>query len=212
MRILSVILLAFLPFCMSAQDSKSTAILDKMSAKYKALKSFQASFTYGAISSTGKAGRTSSGSILTKGTKFKLNMAGQEIFNNGKDLYTYVKETNEVNITSYDSGEDSPFSPTNIYTIYKKGYKYKFVKEAKSGSKTLEIIELVPEKRNNSVQKLELAINKADKSLENWKIWDSNGRITAFTVTSFKPNVPVSDATFAFNVKNFPGVEVIDLR
>ena len=49
-------------------------------------------------------GKSRSGKIAVKGVKFKLNMAGQEIFNNGSEIYSFVKETNEVNVTEYDAG------------------------------------------------------------------------------------------------------------
>lgn len=195
----------------SQQDSKARAILDGMSAKYKAINSFSATFSYGAVSPSGKAGRKSSGSILAKGVKFYLSMAGQEIYNNGKEIYTFVKETNEVNITEYDSSEDSPFSPSNIYNIYKKGYNYKFVSETKIGGKTIQLIELIPQKAEN-VKKVLIGVNKASKQIENWKIWDNSGKSTVFTINTFKANVPATDATFSFNTSKHPGVEVIDLR
>jgi outer membrane lipoprotein carrier protein len=211
-RLLSILFLSLFTISVNAQDAKARGILDKMSAKYKAMSSFSANFAYGNMSASGKKGRMSTGSILAKGVKFKLNMAGQEIFNNGKELYTFVKETNEVNITTYDSSEESPFSPSNIYGIYKKGYNYKFVKEEKIVGKTVEVIELVPQKKGGNVSKIQIGVNKADKSIANWKIWDNSGKITVFEVSAFKPNVAASDASFLFNTGKYPGVEVIDLR
>jgi outer membrane lipoprotein-sorting protein len=211
-RILSIVFFSLFTIGSWAQDTKARGILDKMSAKYKAMSSFSANFAYGSVSTSGKKGRMSTGSILAKGVKFKLNMAGQEIYNNGKELFTYVKETNEVNITEYDSSEDSPFSPSNIYTIYKKGYNYKFVKEENIGGKTLEIVELIPQNKDGNVNKIQIGVNKADQSIANWKIWDNGGKITVFEVSAFKPNVPASDASFTFNKGKYPGVEVIDLR
>lgn len=211
-RVLSIVFLSLFTISSWAQDAKARVILDKMSAKYKAMSSFSANFAYGSMSPSGKKGRMSTGSILTKGVKFKLNMAGQEIYNNGKELYTYVKETNEVNITEYDSSEDSPFSPSNIYTIYKKGYDYKFIKEETVGGKVLEIIELKPQKKGGNVSKIQIGVNKSDKSIANWKITDTGGKITVFELSAFKPNVAANDATFNFNTAKYPGVEVIDLR
>lgn len=211
-RLLSILFLSLFTISVNAQDAKARGILDKMSAKYKAMSSFSANFAYGSMSASGKKGRMSTGSILAKGVKFKLNMAGQEIFNNGKELYTFVKETNEVNITTYDSSEESPFSPSNIYGIYKKGYNYKFIKEEKIVGKTVEVIELVPQKKGGNVSKIQIGVNKADKSIANWKIWDTGGKITVFEVSAFKPNVAASDASFVFNTGKYPGVEVIDLR
>lgn len=211
-RILGLFFLLIFSTSGFAQDAKARAILDKMSAKYKALSSFSANFSYASVSPSGKTGRASTGSIITKGVKFKLNMAGQEIYNNSKELYTFVKETNEVNITTYDSSEDSPFSPSNIYNIYKKGYDYKFVKEETIAGKSVNVVELKPQKSGSNVAKLQIAVSKTDNSIVNWKIWDTSNKITVFNLSNFKPNVSVSDASFSFNAAKYPGVEIIDLR
>ncbi len=195
----------------SAQDQKAGAILDAMSNKYKTIKSFSAVFNYGVENTAGKVAKVQNGSVTVKGFKFKLNIAGQDIYNNGKDIYTYVKDANEVNITEYDNSADSQFSPSNIYTIYKKGYKYTYKGTRTIAGKTLDIVELVPEKKNDIV-KLELSVDKADKSLKSWKIFDKSGKKSVFTVTKFTPNVNVTDAFFTFSASKYPGVEIVDLR
>lgn len=190
-----------------AQDKRAEAILDQMSKKYQNMKTFSASFTYGA-----DGRRATSGSIITSGTKFKLNMAGQEIMNNGKEIYTFMPDVNEVNITEFNAGEDNMFSPSNIYNIYKKGYKYTFKGESKSGSQILETIELIPTKKNDNVSKVEIKVNKQDKSIKSWKIWDGKNRATNFNITKFTPNVAAPASLFTFDTKKHPGVEVVDLR
>lgn len=190
-----------------AQDKRAESILDQMSKKYQNMKTFSASFTYGADDR-----RATSGSIITNGTKFKLNMAGQEIMNNGKEIYTFMPDVNEVNITSFNPGDDNMFSPSNIYSIYKKGYKYTFKGESKTGSQVYETIELVPTKKNDNVSKIEIKVNKKDKSIKSWKIWDGRNRTTNFNVTKFTPNVSAPVSLFTFDSKKHPGVEVVDLR
>lgn len=195
-----------------AQDAKASAILDAMSAKYKAMKTFKADFAYTPVSSAGKLGRKRMGDIAVKGIKFKLNMVGQEIFNNGSEIYSFVKETNEVNVTEFDASADSQFSPANIYSIYKKGYKYTYKGEKNLGTTKCDVIELIPLKGNGNVKKLEIAVNKSNKEIKQWKLWDGNGSQTVFDIIQFTPNVPLSDSFFTFNTAKYPGVEVVDLR
>jgi outer membrane lipoprotein-sorting protein len=208
------ILLALIAFSIStnAQDAKAAAILDGMSAKYKNLKTFTADFTYGAINSSGNAGKSRSGKIAVKGVKFKLNMAGQEIFNNGSEIYSFVKETNEVNVTEYDAGSDAQFSPANIYSIYKKGYTYTFKGEKSIAGRVYETIELIPLKIDGNLKKLEITLEKATKTIKNWKITDGSSKVTVFNITKFTPNVSLADTYFSFNTAKYPGVEVVDLR
>ncbi|MBA4850815.1 outer membrane lipoprotein carrier protein LolA [Emticicia sp. BO119] len=194
------------------KDQKATAILDQMSKKYQNMKSFSASFTYGTESNNAKMTESYKGDVTVKGAKFRLKMAGQEVFANGKDLYTYVKETNEVNITEFDPTMQEELSPTKIYTIYKKGYKYVFLEEVKEGSQFYEVVELSPEDKSSKIAKVQIKVNKNDKSVKSWKVWDKSGKRTVFRVDKFMPNAPADDKIFTFDKKLYPGVEIVDLR
>lgn len=194
------------------KDKKATAILDEMSKKYQSMKSFSASFTYGTEGNNAKLTESYKGDVTVKGSKFHLKMAGQELFANGKDLYTYVKETNEVNITEFDPATQEELSPTRIYSIYKKGYKYVFLEEVKEGSQYYEVVELSPEDKSSKIAKVQIKVDKKDKSVKSWKIWDKNGKRTVFRVDKFMPNAPADDKLFTFDKSRYPGVEVVDLR
>ncbi len=194
------------------KDKKATAILDEMSKKYQSMKSFSASFTYGIEGVNTKTTESYKGDVTVKGSKFRLKMAGQEVFANGKEMYSYVKETNECSITEFDPNEVDALSPTRIYTIYKKGYKYFFVEEVKEGSQFYEVVELSPEEKSSKVAKVQIKIDKKDKSVKSWKIWDKNGKRTIFRVDKFISNSPADDKLFSFDKKKYPGVEMVDLR
>ncbi len=213
MKKLKVLVIVMFSSVMMAfgQDAKADAILEAMSAKYKKMQTFKADFSYATVSSAGKIGRKRTGQIAVKGVKFKLNMVGQEIYNNGSEIYSFVKETNEVNITEYDDSADSQFSPANIYNIYKKGYKYKYNGSTNISGTSYDVVELVPIKKNN-VSKVELVVDKNSKILKRWKLWDSSGKQTVFDVSNFVANPTLSDNYFKFNTANYPGVEVVDLR
>lgn len=194
------------------KDKKATVILDEMSKKYQTMKSFSAAFTYGVEGTNAKLTESYRGDVTVKGAKFRLKMAGQEVFANGKDLYTYVKETNECNVTEFNPAEMEELSPTKIYTIYKKGYKYVFLEEVKEGSQFYEVVELSPEDKSSKVAKVQIKVDKKDKSVKSWKVWDKNGKRTVFRVDKFLPNAPADDKIFTFDKKKYPGVEVVDLR
>jgi outer membrane lipoprotein-sorting protein len=188
-------------------DKKSTAILEAMSNKYQNIKSFKAAFTY-----TPDGGKPLKGDATVKGTKFRLKLAGQEIYNDGKLMATYIKETNEVNLQDFDPTASGDLDPTRIYSAYKKGFKYAFLQEKKEGSKTFEVVELTSTNKTSQVNKVEIQVNKADKSINSWKIYQKNGQTVKYQVDQFQPDVSVNDSYFTFNSKQYPGVEVVDLR
>jgi outer membrane lipoprotein-sorting protein len=186
-----------------AQANKAVSYIDGMQKKFKSLTSFAANFTY----QTDGAGNSMSGSITVKGNKFRLKTAGQEIFNNGKEVSTYIKEINEVNISNFDPSEGD-LSPAKIYTFDKKSYKLNLV----SDSGPIAVIELSPNAKTAQVQKINIKISKADSNVKEWTIFNKSGKKQNFKVTKLTPNAGVDDKYFTFDKKAYPGVEINDLR
>jgi outer membrane lipoprotein-sorting protein len=197
-----IILFVFLSLTVFAQSNSAVSMIDKMQQKYKGMGSFSANFSY---QTDGSANMT--GSITVKGTKFRLKTAGQEIFNNGKEVATYIKEINEVNISSFDPA-DGDLNPAKIYTFDKKGYKFKLVSES-AGTAT---IEMAPGAKASQVKQITLKINSADYTVKEWTIVNKAGKKQVFKVTKLNPKAGVDDSYFTFSKKLFPGVEVNDLR
>lgn len=197
-----IILFVFLSLPVLAQSNSAVNMIDKMQQKYKGMGSFSANFSY---QTEGSANMT--GSITVKGTKFRLKTAGQEIFNNGKEVATYIKEINEVNISSFDPA-DGDLNPAKIYTFDKKGYKFKLVSES-GGTAT---IEMAPGAKASQVKQITLKINSADYTVKEWTIVNKAGKKQVFKVTKLNPKAGVDDSYFTFSKKTFPGVEVNDLR
>jgi outer membrane lipoprotein-sorting protein len=191
-----------LSFSVFAQSNKAISLIDGMQKKYKAMGSFSANFTY---QTEGAA--TMSGSITVKGTKFRLKTAGQEIFNNGKEVATYIKEINEVNISSFDPSEGD-LNPAKIYTFDKKAYKVTLKGEA-GGFAT---VELAPVAKGTQVKNITLKINSKDLSVNEWTIINKAGKKQYFKVAKLNPKANADDKLFSFDKKAFPGVEVNDLR
>jgi outer membrane lipoprotein-sorting protein len=173
-----------------------------MQKKYKAMGSFSANFTY---QTEGAA--TMSGSIIVKGTKFRLKTAGQEIFNNGKEVATFIKEINEVNISNFDPSEGD-LNPAKIYSFDKKAYKI----ELKGESAGISTVELSPVSKATQVKSITLKIKSKDLSINEWTILNKAGKKQFFKIAKLNPKANAEDKFFTFDKKAFPGVEVNDLR
>lgn len=192
-------------------DPKALTILDDMSNKFKTYTSFKAGFTFTLKNASANINEVSEGELQVRGAKYRIKLPKMEIINNGITVWNYMKEANEVNISSYDPADDE-ISPNKIYTMYKKGYKYSYIGDKVEGTKTYQIIELVPEDRKNRFFKVRLEINKVDKNIKNWKLFEKNGNIYEYSIKSFTPNTIGDDTPFNFDKAKYPGVEVIDLR
>ena len=193
------------------QDPKAGKILDQMSAKYQALKAFQATFTQTLENPGAKVKQNINGDIVVSGQKFRLKISGQEVITDGKTTWTYLKNENEVNISDSDP-DTQEMSPSMIYTMYKKGYKYNYVQQVKEGGEALDVIELSPENRQNDVFKVRLKVRQKDTSVKSWQVYKKSGNQYTFYIKKFMPNPPTDANTFAFDKAKYKGVKVVDLR
>ncbi|MFD0999273.1 outer membrane lipoprotein carrier protein LolA [Ohtaekwangia kribbensis] len=196
----------------SAQyDPKALQSLDAMSKKYKAIPAFEANISYVLTNDVEKVNEEFKGKITVKGDKFRLALPEQEVINNGSTVWTYLPEAKEVNIDNYDPNSED-VNPSKIYDIYKKGFKYLYLQDKTEGGVLCEEIDLVPEKKDAQFFKIKMFISKKDKSIQSWVMFDKGGNRYKYTISKFNPNIKVEDSFFAFDLKKYPGVEVVDLR
>ncbi|WP_367916458.1 outer membrane lipoprotein carrier protein LolA [Leadbetterella sp. DM7] len=198
-----LILLLVLTAVSQAPGQKAADILSAVSRKYASFASYSAGFR---VSGAEKY----TGTLLAKGKMYKISYGGQEVYNNGKEVYTYIAETNEVNITTYNEGDESDISPNAIFNLYKKGYASSYKNEVTLGGKKYDVVVLTPKTRS-SIAKIELTIGKADKLISSWTVYDKSGA-TTYAITGFKPDITIADSAFTFDKSKYPKVEVVDLR
>jgi chaperone LolA len=193
-------------------DPDAKKILDKVSAKFKTFKSPQASFTYQVENAQGKVLSTKKGTVSMKGSKYKVNMSGLEIFSDGKTSWSYDKSANEVTVNGVDAGGNA-MTPQKMFTnFYDKDFYYKLNGEKKMGGKAVQEIEMTPTDKTRPFHKVYLYVDKASNTISSAKFLEKTGNRYSYTISALKPNATVSDAEFAFDKKKYPGVEVVDLR
>lgn len=208
---LAVLAIGMMTQTANAQDAKAKSILDAASKKMNSLKSLKANFALSVKSASGKTAQTKKGSFFMKGDKYRVSMSDQEIICDGKTVWTYVKASNEVQISDYNPSE-ATVSPTKLFTnFYDKEYKYNYDGTKTFAGKTADIIEMTPVNTSKQFKKVLLAIDKAHV-IAGGDVFEKNGNQYHYEVSGFTPNAAVSDATFIFDAKKYPGVEVVDLR
>jgi outer membrane lipoprotein-sorting protein len=225
-RIFCLLLVAF---CLSAThsysqqpketiDQKAKKILDDLAAKTKSYSSIKAEFV-SVIEKQGnnkdsKVTETLSGTLQVKGEKFRLEFKGQIIFCDSKTQWTYIKESNEVQINNPpDSKATDNINPANIFTLYEKGYKYKYDKEEVIDASKTDVVNLYPmDPDKKSYHTIKLFIDRTKNQIKSVKILFKNGTSNTITVKNFSANADMPDSVFIFNPADYKGVEVIDLR
>lgn len=195
-------------------DPEAKQILDKASARIKAYKSIQAVFTLEIQDSQGSAQDVKKkGTIWMKGNAYRVDINSQEIYSDGKTIWTYDKSSNEVTITKYDPSSNSLASPQKLFTnFYDKAFLYKVNGEQKQAGKTVQEIEMTPTDKTRSFHKIYLYIDKQSHMVVSGKMLDKSGNKYIYTISNLNGNLPLTDANFTFDKSKHPGVEEVDLR
>ena len=206
-RIIIILFLFTALSVFSQSDKTAQDILSGLSSKYKSLKSIKANFTI-VIENNDKSKQEQIGILSLKESKYNLQIAGQDIISDGKTRWTYVKDANEIQIDNQKKDENA-ITPSNIFTIYEKGWLSKYLGEKKIKNITYQNIELVP---LDAKTKVKLVIDKVQKLITSAIIYDKNGSIQTITVSKFTPNGANDESIYIFNRAKYPGSEVVDLR
>ena len=204
--------LLLISFC-GAQNTELSAkqILDKASAKIKSYKSLQVQFSYQLQDAQGNSQGTKKGTASMKGNKYLVQLSGQEIYCDGKTIWTYDKSSNEVTITKVDPSSTT-ISPQKLFTnFYDKDFLYKINGEQKTGGKTLIEIEMTPNDKNQNFHKVYLYVDKKTYVVSPIKVLDKNSNRYVYTVLNMNGNAGLTDASFVFDKSRHPGVEEINL-
>ncbi|MEI7596220.1 MAG: outer membrane lipoprotein carrier protein LolA [Bacteroidota bacterium] len=194
----------------AAQDPKAKSILDGVSAKIKTYTSMQVEFSQSMVNTKDKINENQQGKIQLKGDKYHLTLASQTVISDGKTTWTYLKDVNEVNVDNASKDEEA-INPTSIFTIWEKGFKYKYIKEEIQNGVPVHIIDLTPIK-GKSFFKVRLIIDKNKQQLTSASIHEKNGTIYTYKIIKFTPNISINESIFTFNKASYPGVQVIDMR
>jgi outer membrane lipoprotein carrier protein len=197
---------------LGTNDPDAKKILDAVSAKFKTFKTVQSGFSLSIANSAGKVLGTKKGTVYMKGVDYRISMAGQDIFFDGTDIYTYDKAAKEITITKFDPAANS-ITPQKIFTdFYDKDFLYKLNDESTVAGKVLQEIELTPVDKTKPFFKVLLYIDKAAKTISSSKIFEKNGDRYTYAISNMKTNTPIADSQFTFDAKDYPGVEIVDLR
>jgi outer membrane lipoprotein-sorting protein len=196
----------------SAQTSKE--ILDKLSAKAKTFKTITADFAYTLNNPKSNTNQTMNGSVKIKGSKYYVTMSNFQIWCDGKTVWNYNKEGNEVTIDNLADVKDGGFDPAELFTIWEKNFKH----EMKNASATVDgvacyQIALYPnDVKSKAYHTIILNIDKTKMEVLKAEIKTRENATITYKVKSFKTTNEIADGEFIFNKAKFPGVEEIDNR
>jgi outer membrane lipoprotein-sorting protein len=205
-------ILLFALFIGSSAFGQNTAddLLKKVVDKTRAYKNLKIDFAYTMRNDKAGINETKNGVLYIKGDAYKILLQGQEVISDGKTVWTYLEDSQEV-MVSNSGDSDEAMTPSAMLTSYHKDYKATFVEEKLNVAKGLKTIELKPNS-GKKFEKMQLGIHESKLQLMNLSIYDNGGNVFTYDLSKMTTDQSLSVDFFQFNPKNHPGVEVVDMR
>lgn len=199
-RLLTIGMLVLLPYYLGAQtDRKAEEVLDKALSELSKTSGIRADF----------AG-TEQGFLLLKGEKFYLNSGGIQSWYDGKTQWSYVADTEEVNISHPTQEELQAINPYLILMRYKTDFDYNYKgTQTRNGVKGHEIV-LTP-KHSGNREVIRVFISHSHQPLA-IKVEQDGRTMSEINVIKYQTNQKLEDGMFRFNKSLYPNAEIIDMR
>jgi outer membrane lipoprotein-sorting protein len=198
--------LMLLSFQILAQDRKATALLNEVSVKTQSHEQIKIEFDYIMRNKNQNINEKIQGVLLSQDEKYRLEVAGQQIISDGKTMWTYLESVNEVQVNDA-TDEDDGFNPRSFLQNWSENFRAKIISE--NASQTL--LELTP-KTSSNFTKVHVTVDNNKKQLLSIIMFDSSGSEFEYSIRRFITTEKIPASSFAFNPKDYPGIEVIDLR
>ena len=200
MKRIAIALFLALGFTLSGIAQTAREVLDKCATKVSAPEGIQAQFSMNSAQ-YGQA----SGTIAVKGRKFCASTDVTSMWFDGTTLWTYVKQNDEVNVTTPNDQQLEVLNPYNFINLYKSGFNTTMTTTAQNY-----VVHLTATDPQRKVQEMFITIGKSTYMPSEVKLLQKQ-KWTTFTIGQLKVTA-LPDATFRFNSSDFPSAEVIDLR
>jgi len=184
-------------------------ILDAAVSRLENSGGVRGQFTITQFDGTKEAGSTQ-GHIAMHGERYTLTTPEHITWYDGKTQWTWLKSSNEVNVTTPTQTELRKSSPAALLGAYKKGYNLSMKKSKLRGRRVWEITMTAI----SSVSRPErVVIDIAQDDYVPMCLRARNdGNWTRFAIFEYAVKQQFSENEFRFRQEDYPTAEVIDLR
>lgn len=205
-----IILVLSFSFINMSYAQKAEDILEELSTKTNSYDNIKASFAYKMVNLEAEIDETTNGTLIVAGDKYHLNIAGQEVICDGKTLWTYLVDSEEVQVN--EVSEDEGFSPTKLLSSYNDDYTSKLADNIIKDGVSFYQLNLKPKDKNSNFDYVVLSVNKDLLQLSEFIMYDFDGNVFSYEIKQFVTNSDVPSDSFTFDTSKYPNVEVIDMR
>jgi outer membrane lipoprotein-sorting protein len=189
----------------SVQAQDANKIMKTASAKFKSHKSVESNYTI--VYTEGTKKRSATGGIIMQKNKYVNLIEGNKTWFNGKTMWTYVKENEEVNVTEPSNSDMLSNNPYFFINSYSKEYNATL---QNSVGNTYDV-KLTPKNSNEDVKYVILKLLKGSYQPVSLSIVMKKSQMD-IVLNTFKTGKAYKNSSFSFDKNKYPDAEIIDLR
>lgn len=205
----SVILFLLLVCTSVFSQNGAKDILDKSAAKIKAYPAVEIEFSLTMENKEENIREEHQGKAYMKGSLYRLEVMDVVNYYDGKNIYTYMPEAQEVNLKNPSDEEEEMLNPTKIFNIHNTGFKQKLI----SNTGGTAYIELYPNDLNKNFIKIGIWVKTSDSSIQKVESFGKDGNNLIINIKSLKQPIQIpEDSFFKFDTARHPEVEIVDMR
>jgi outer membrane lipoprotein-sorting protein len=195
------------------QDPNAKVILDRVSEKIKQYSTLQADFELIIENRQDDETSVTGGILKIKGEKYYLESMGTKVFFNGRTLWSYMEDINEVTISEPDQeSDDFVENPVRIFDFYNRDFKYRLVGETQTDEGWMYEIDLFPNNLQQPYSRFKIFIKRDTDELYMLKAVGKDGIDYIAYLKNMEYNKAMDDKDFEFNPSKYKGIEIVDMR
>lgn len=188
-------------------DRQAEAVLKRASQKLSAKPiAFQVTITD--KDANKKVTSTTKANVLYSNNRYRVEFDNQTLYCDGKTLWHWTKDANEVVITSASNAQADLMNPAALLNNYAKMFRAKYIRKDNDGSA---VIDLTPLK-SQSYYKIRFLINTGDDIIKSMTMHNYDSSESTYVISNFQSGVSVKDSDFTFATAAHPKTEIIDMR
>lgn len=181
----------------------------KVEEKYRSIKDLSMNFTKTLKSEIFETAKETKGKMYLKNPdKFRIETKGESIVTDGKFLWTYSEQNEQVIKSRLDRSKNI-FKPNQYLSNFRKEYKAKLTGEEKIDKTKCYKLVLTPKKEDSFITKMIIWIDKKSLLTKKLEYKDSNDNQITLAFDKIKINKGIKDSKFVFKAPE--GVEELDL-
>lgn len=202
-NIIASLVLLFATQAVSAQNN-AEAIIRLIVNQMKSHKNVEMTYKY-QVSTEGLTTEAQQGKGWLQDEAYKVEMVEQQIISDGKTIWNYLIDEEEVMISNATEGEDN--TPLKLLTSLDKNYAATLTGMDAQGNA---VIELANPK--GQYKRVTLRVNANKLSINSLDVYMEDGTKLTITMEEMKFDQDLDKDFFTFDAKKHPKVDVIDMR